>query len=124
MILGGVCTKTKHQASHAWHESTQRNLQLYHPLLTAAAATDRNSELEAENKRLVDEVAALVEGSAADKRQLEGKVTAVEAEKAAVEAEKALVDDRITVVEAERDAGRQQLEAKVAELQIQLAARE
>jgi predicted nucleic acid-binding Zn-ribbon protein len=78
----------------------------------AAAATDRNSELEAENKRLVDEVAALVEGSAADKRQLEGKVTAVEAEKAAVEAEMALADDRITVVEAERDAGRQQLEAR------------
>jgi len=88
----------------------------------AAAAVARNSELEAENKRLVDEVAALAERNAADKRQFEAEVAAVEAEKAAVEAEKALADDRIAAVEAERDAGRQQYEAKVAALEAEKAA--
>jgi hypothetical protein len=89
----------------------------------AAAAAARISELEAENKRLVDEIAAMAAGKAAveaEKAAADGRIATVEAEKAAVEAEKALADDRITTVEAEKA----ELAAKVESLQAQLTGRE
>jgi hypothetical protein len=68
----------------------------------AATATARIFELEAENTRLVGEVAALAAG------------------KAAVEAEKALADDRNVGLAAEKA----ELAAKVESLQAQLTGRE
>jgi hypothetical protein len=68
------------------------------PAAVAAAAAARNSELEAENKRLIGEVAALAVGKAAVEATVgageaalatsDGMNTALAAEKAAVEAER------------------------------------